>query len=477
MNTQRSGLLGIDELKEKMQKLINFGPRLTGNAAHQKMIDWIEDEMISMGYEIKSDTHTFKRWEPMDWSLTYNDKGKTVEIEEPSYYPYSGCTKEQGITAEMMWCGKAIASIFGCQNKIAVVTMPIFEASCGLIFKKRDTYPQDFIPPKKQGSPVVASFVIAPILQMAKLAGAKGVICVMKGCSDDLARNQYLPFIKKYAGIPALWVDETQGKKIIAAAKRREKATLKLLAEVTEKAPTRTIYAVLKGKSDKESILVNTHTDGTNAFEENAAIGLLSLARYFAKIPIEKRNKNIVFSFVTGHFQLNQFGDAMNQATTKFLNAHREFWDGKEGNMQAVAGLTMEHLGCTEWRDNAEHTEFVKISDIDPELVYTSNKKMAELYKEAIKDRKMTRTLLLQPKNLVHFGEGQPIYKKGIPSISLCPGPDYLCNNAADGYIAKLNYEMMYEQIDTFRKLIEIIDNKTRQDLGKRDGFAWGFTF
>ncbi len=472
--SDRSGLFNLEELKQYEEKLVGFGPRLTGNAAHQNMIDWLERELISMGYEVNSDTYSFRRWEPFSWGLSYNDRGKVIEVDRPSYYPYSGCTKEEGVTAEMVWCGKAIASVFGCKNKIAVVTMPIFEASCGLIFKKRDCFPEDYSPPKRQGSPVVASFVLPPLLSVAKLAGAKAVICIMKGCSDDLARHQYLPFMKKYAGIPALWVDEIQGRKIIAAAKRREKATLKLVAEVENSAPTRTIYAVLRADS-RESILINTHTDGTNAFEENGSIGLLSLARYFASIPIEKRKKNLVFSFVTGHFQLHQFGDALNQATTKFLNAHRELWDGINDNLQAVAGLTMEHLGCSEWRDSPDRKQFAKVSDIDPELVYTSNKTMAELYKEAIKDRVHAKTLILQPKNLVHFGEGQPIYKKGIPSISLCPGPDYLCNNAPDGYIEKINYEMMREQIATFCKLIETIDGKELKELGKRDGFAWGF--
>lgn len=471
------GLYSIEELKAGMDKLIGFGPRLTGNKSHRDMVDWLEGELSSLGYEVNSDTHTFKRWEPFSWSLTYTDKGNNVEVEEPSYYPYSGRTAEDGITAEMVWCGKAIASIFGCKNKIAVVTMPIFQASCGLIFKKRKSYPEDFVPPEKQGSPVVASFILPPLIEVARIAGAKGVICIMTGVSDDLARNQYLPFIKKYAGIPALWVDEKQGRKIIAAAKRREKATLKLFASVTDNSPTKTLYAVLKGNSEKESILVNTHTDGPNAFEENGALGILSLARYFAAKPREAREKNIVFSLVTGHFQLNQFGDPMNQATTKFLNAHRELWDGKGNNLSAVAGLTLEHLGCTEWRDSADHKQFEKVSDVDPELVYTSNKIMADIYLDAIKDRRFTKTLLLQPKNLVHFGEGQPIYKKGIPSISLCPGPDYLCNNAPDGYIDKLNYEMMYEQIDSFRKVIEIIDTKSRKELGHRDGFAWGFIF
>lgn len=478
MDLTAKGLLSADSLRALEEEMVGYGPRLTGSAAHEKFIARIEELMTSLGYEVKEDKHTFNRWEPHEWSLSYDYCGAPANDVKCSYYPYSGFTPKEGVTAPMKYCGSKGISLFaGSKGKIAVVAMPVFEAPVGLVFKKRRCYPESFVPPAKQGSPVVATFVIAPILALAKAAGAKGVICVMTGVSDDNANDQYLPFIKKYAGMPALWVNGTDGAKIIAAAKKGCKATMKLTADYVENAPTRTLYAVLKGKSDKESILINTHTDGTNAFEENAAAGLISLAKYFAEKPLAEREKNIVFSFVTGHFQLHQFGNALNQATTKFLDAHPEFWDGRDGHWQAVAGLTLEHLGCTEWRDNADHTKFEKLNDVDPELVYTSNEIMSDIYVKELEKRTLTRTLMLRPKNLVHFGEGQPIYKKGIPSISLCPGPDYLCNVAPRGYIEKINYELMYQQIETFRNVAEVLDKKSRAELGRKQGFSWGFVF
>ncbi|MEG1663513.1 MAG: hypothetical protein RR338_05950, partial [Clostridia bacterium] len=323
MTEKAKGLLDEAQLKEMEEHFVGLGARLTGNKAHNEMIDYISQKMTELGYSVKTDEHKFLRWEPHDWALSYEDGERTNSVarEDISYYPYSGCTDENGVSGEMKFCGKlGVNTLFlGTKNKIAVIAMPIFEAGCGIVFKKRAVYPESFVPPTKQGSPVVATFVIAPLLSLAKKAGAKAVICVMNGCSDELAKNQYLPFIKKFADIPALWVGETTGKKIVSAAKKHCKATLKLTADVEKDAVTRTIYAVLKGQSDKESILVNTHTDGTNAFEENAAMGLVSLAKYFAEKPLCERNKNIVFSFVTGHFQLHQFGNPVNQATTKFL--------------------------------------------------------------------------------------------------------------------------------------------------------------
>lgn len=469
-------LLDSADLKDYEETIVGFGPRLTGSAAHEHFIEFITDKMTKLGYDVKEDKHTFNKWEPTKWALTYGSNKTNVDINDVDYYPYSGLTEEKGVSGKLCYCGHGVSYI-GSRNKIAVIEIPIFEASCGLVFKKRAVYPTDFIPPAKQGSPVVATFVIAPFLSLAKAAGAKAVIAVMTGISDDNARHQYLPFIKKFAGIPALWVVPSVGKKVIEAAKRGENANVTLTGSYELNAPSRTVYAVLKGKSDTESILINTHSDGTNAFEENAPIGLISLAKYFAEKPISEREKTLIFSFNTGHFQLHQFGNAFNQATTKFLNRHREFWDGKNGHMKAVAGLTLEHLGCTEWRDTPDHKDYIKLNEVDPELVYTSNETMSDLYLDCLKERKLTRTLMLRPKNMVHFGEGQPIYKKGIPSISLCPGPDYLCNVAPNGYIDKINYDMMYEQIDTFRKVIETLDKKKRAELGKKQGFNFGLKF
>ena len=54
----------------------------------------------------------------------------------------------------------------------------------------------------------------------------------------------------------------------------------------------------------KRGLIVNTHTDGPNVPEENGALGMLALARYFAK---RERRRDLYFVMVTGHFQLPQF--------------------------------------------------------------------------------------------------------------------------------------------------------------------------
>jgi hypothetical protein len=128
-------------------------------------------------------------------------------------------------------------------------------------------------------------------------------------------------------------------------------ATLVLEAALDE-ADTDTLHAILPGRNPHETIIVNTHTDGPNACEENGAAGLLALAK--AHGSRTDRQRSIVFVFATGHFQIPQLVEGHGQATLAWLRRHPELWDGKPGHARAVAGLTLEHLGCLEWKDRGE---------------------------------------------------------------------------------------------------------------------------
>jgi hypothetical protein len=468
-------LYGREKIEALQREMVALGPRLTGSAAHQAYVDSIRRELKALGLKPCSDAMRMKTvWTPLKWSLHIDTANGKEEI-PAYYYPYSGETPPEGITAKLIYCGKNnFGTFLGARDKIAVVKMSVFEAEAGLIFKKRSVLPAGYTPPERLASPVVSSFLAAPQIKRAKLVGAKGVICIMSGCSPGNAAYQYLPFITSYKGIPALWVDEEGGKKVLEAEKTGGTSTITLIADVRKKAPTETVYAVLEGSNPKETILINTHTDGTNAFEENGPIALLSIAKHFSEMPIEQRRRTLVFSFVTGHFQLPQFGSPMLQATNRFLRKHTELWLGIGGAAKAVAGVSIEHLGCTEWRDSPDHKEYLKVDDIDPELVFVANKKLNDVYLAACEGRKHLKTLTLRPKNLVYFGEGQPMYMAGIPTISLVPGPDYLCTNAPDGYLDKLNFDLMEEQIATFSKVIERLDKMSKKEIGRPDLFAYG---
>lgn len=472
---EANSLLSKEEIWKFQELMNNFGPRLTGSSSHKKYVDFIKDALQNYGLEVFEDKYNFNKWEMKNCKLTVEKTDGTVEeVSTTFYYPYSGETNKNGVSGELVYCGKGNGNFKKARGKLAIVEVIIPPMPSSFILKKRNSYPEKLKLPTVVNNPVIGSVIKAPDLEKAASEGVLGVICVWRKISYESALYQYLPFTSGYKGCPGLWVDGKTGDKLKELAKDRTKVTMVLEANVEEEAESSTIYAVLPGKSKEEAIIVNTHTDGPNACEENGGIGLLALANYFSKLDGSKRNRTIIFVFATGHFQLPQFGINNRQATSRWLKEHPELWNGKNSNKKAVAAVTIEHLGCTEWKDDKKHLIYKQTNPIDIELVYTGNKVMDDIYIKALKGRKNVRTITLKPKNNIYFGEGQPLFQENIPTISLVAAPDYLCKASPSGEIDKLNLDLMYEQIQTFLKVIIEIDKLPKKTLGKPERQSYG---
>lgn len=285
-----------------------------------------------------------------------------------------------------------------------------------------------------------------------------------------MIEGQYLSFIMGYQNIPMLWVNETNGKTVIEAAKAHKKAKFVLEAKKEENAYTESFYCILPGKNKKENVIVNTHTDGTNCVEENGAVALLELMRNMVGKPLERTH---IFVFTTGHFRLPTFKDIRTgsfQSASRWMAMHRDLWDGKKGHSKCVANLTVEHLGCMEWRD--VDGEYKSTGKPEVEIVYTGNEFMDKLYIDTVKDRKTVRTMTLRGHNALHFGEGQNFFTMGIPEISLVPAPYYLCVVSDSNEMEKFNLDLMTEQTETFAKLIEKIEEIPTESFGKSEFYS-----
>ncbi len=459
------------EMLSGVEKMNSFGTRLTGSKGHTAFINYLKDEIAKMGLTVFSDPFYFKRWEEKFSSIEIFDGNEIMNIPVSSAYPYSGRTPEEGIAEELVFVGK-ITDLRKVTGKIAV-----FEISnvnflpSEIAFDKRSSYPEDVVLPKKYEGPVITSFVQCFYGIISKLAKAKAVILIWKGLHDDCVKGQYLSFIMDYQNIPMLWVNQTEGKKLISAAKKKQKARLVLSAEVEENAFTESFYCIMKGKNAKETVVVNTHTDGTNCVEENGPIALLQLIK---NLKDQKLERTHIFLFTTGHFRLPHFEDIRTgsfQASSRWLAMHREFWDGKKDHFKCVANLTVEHLGCKEWREI--DGEYKHTGQQDVELVYTGNTFVDMLYLDTVKSRQNVRTMTLRGHNFLHFGEGQNFFTMRIPEISLVPAPYYLCAVSDTHEMEKLDIDLMTEQTETFAKLIEKLEQIPAKALGKSDKYSF----
>lgn len=458
-------LVDKDEVLKNMQFMNSLGARLTGNKAHKAFISHLKMQVEALGLKTFEDTYRFDRWEEKRRSIIIDD---TEEIKIDSAFPYSGYTSQSGIKGELILVKNNRRGFKKANGKIAVVKIKSRRIPHSIVFNKRAAVPEGIKLPKNYGGAVLTSFINSPKLSEAKRLGVKAVICIWSGEEDEMVEGNYLPFTEDYKDLPALWINHTEGKKIEKAAQNHKLADLILEGELEKNASTETFYTILEGENRKEAIIVNTHTDGTNCVEENGALALIEMIKVLKTM---KLKKSIIFVFATGHFRIPSIIQGKGQATKRWLEDHRELWDGIEGHIKAVAGVTLEHLGCSEW--GIADGKYTKLNDVDFELCYTGNSIVNEIYLKALEGRKNVRSICLRPHNKIHFGEGQPLFDAGIPDIALVPGPNYLCVVSKSGEIEKFNFELMYEQIITFIKVILMLNGTESSELGESDKYSF----
>ncbi|MDW2800798.1 hypothetical protein RZO55_24815 [Clostridium boliviensis] len=460
---QKSKLDSEESMRKKIEIMNGFGSRTTGSKGHQMFIAWLKQQLNDMGLPVYSDTYTFERWEEKRSALTVNQE----DIHVSSAYPYSGETDENGITGELIHVKSGNYS--KAKGKIAVVEIKkVKKLPIGLIMNKRAAYPGGTRIAAGDGDLVLTSVLRNPDLKKAREKGVKAVVLIWKGVADEKVEDQYLPFTDEYMGIPAVWVNETEGKKVIAAAKKQEQGTVILEAEKQTNAKTESFHVIIRGRNEDQTILINTHTDGINVVEENGAIGMLSMIRYLQN---KQLSRTMVFSFVTGHFRLPVF-KGTSQAASTWLKDHPELWDGKKGNKKAVAGITVEHLGSMEWKEY-ESGQYKATGNIQTEYTYVGNARMGRIWEKVIRDRSRTRTVTLRGHNKFEFGESQPLFEEGIPVIGLIQMPDYLMVNNKTREMDKFSVSLMREQVKSLLKATIIVDKTPQKQLGKSDGYLF----
>ncbi|MDO7908761.1 hypothetical protein Q5741_20465 [Paenibacillus sp. JX-17] len=468
--TERTAEIDKDQLDSSANMLKNieimnsFGSRTTGSEGHNQFISWLEQQVMGMGLTVYRDKYTFDRWEEKRSSLVIDNQ----EIHVSSAFPYSGETGEHGVSAELVYTKPG--EYDQAKDKIAVIEIKNFKHfPMGMVMNMRKEIQAQGGIPSSEGDLVLTTALKDAKLEKAKEKGLKAVILVWKGVSSEKVEQQYLPFTTDYAGIPAVWVNETEGQKVVSAAKEHLEGTVTLEAEVQKNAPTESFYVKIEGKNNNESIIINTHTDGVNVVEEDGAVGMLSMIRYLQQQ--EKPERTLIFAFVTGLFRLPDFAGT-SQATSTWLQAHPDLWDGKNGHMKAVAGITVEHLGSLEWKDDTSG-HYGPTGKISTEFTYAGNEMMEAIWKKAIEDRTSTRSVILRGHNTFEFGESQPLFEERIPVIGLIPMPDYLTVNSKDREMDEFDIHLMREQVESLLKAVKLVDEIETDKLGRGDRYSF----
>jgi hypothetical protein len=506
-------LPSMDQVWGWHEELAAMGTRYTGSAGHVLFTDWLKEQFQAVpGFQLSIDPLNFDRWLAQDCSLSIAQdatKGPSGPVPVSYYYPYSGATGPAGVSGRLVdlniytparytptfWAaatgGIALVrvppSIFG----LSTLQMPTggFEPGTSSPEAALDYYMYASL---MTNAVFQGCFAAVPLLD-ARNAGVRGVICVWTGMSDDQVANQYNPITTGYPnstgrpvpgdpGCPALWVGSDTGRALAQSAASGAEVTLTLTAAITANAATETVWGVLPGSGadHQRGLIVNTHTDGPNVPEENGALGMLALAQYFAQ---RQHRRDLYFAMVTGHFQLPQFtADIANarpvlgkDAISIWMNTHPEIYQN------ALAGVTLEHLGCTMWADDV-NGRYVPTGGYQWGATYTTQREgqlnltnlEQETYLAAVRATNASGAIDLPAATVLptplFVGEGAPLYAGGLGTVSMCPIPSYLLQAGSRTQpqllnLDKLDKQLIYGQILSFARTISVLDAAPASDF------------
>jgi hypothetical protein len=480
------GLLpSASAVRKAVGKMVAFGPRLTGSAAHNRYIAWLERGFAQAGCTLlPHDDHPLTLWQAKSYGLEILGGSAPQRIPVASYFPRSGETPRGGVTGKLMylgagpppsispeqpggipaavalyestletWIRAAIAgSGTGLRGNIVLIDLPLPLPLTTAIFAPMADYDYDPEEPTGGFTQDYKRLWIAAGggLEQLKEAGAAGVVFSFDASPEAMA-GQYTPFSSQGPGLPALNVDREAANTLRALA--RETPTARLTLQATSKPVTSpSIVAVLPGDgSTSEVMVLNTHTDGQNFVEENGGVAQLFLARYFNSLPRGKRLKRtLVFSAVTGHMAPNM------PQTQGFIAAHPDLIS------RTVAAITLEHLGVSKWLDSLT-SGYYEASPYEPGGAYCSMTEMVVPLIKSIPEHEINNTAVLR--GPVTFGIGGAFFQAGIPAIGYLTGPNYLVQILPGGCMEKLNSRLFARQVAWFADLLARYDAMSAQEL------------
>jgi hypothetical protein len=429
------GLPSADTVWGWQKQLAAWAPCFTGSTSHNAWVDWLGARLKAAGIEPRRQSFKFPYWQPHSYGLWLDGR----PVHATGYRPHSGSTGAAGVTAPMVYAGKSGTLGFAnAAGKIVLIDVePIKQALAGA---------------NVEVTTPVQTGMGAPNLDPAIKAGAKAVVYIWNGFSDANAQWQMQPFFGPPTAVPTLWVGEAAGAKLKAAAAKG--ARLKFVLDATEHPDTAsdTVWGVLPGATD-DVVVINTHTDGCNATEENGGLAVVSLAAALAKLPKAQRRKTYVFLMTTGHFSHGFIRGA-------------ESWQKENPELmaKAVACMTCEHLGAREWRDVAG--VYKDTGGFAPATAYTPTKPMARLFTEVAAATGAPAMTAVDPAGQRFYGEGSSFWRAGVPTVAYITGPDYLmAAPPKGGEIDKLDKARLHQELVVFARTLERIDAMSKEDI------------
>jgi len=468
-------------VRADFQRMVDFGPRYTGTASHDAFIDWLEHELVAAGVEMyPRQEWPLTVWEAGDYGLELLGGTQKGRVKVSGYLPRTQETGASGVTGPLVYAGPAPAPALDTRGEGLVDAIEAYPAQVaswaqGLTGMHGDLSGAIVLVDLPLPAPLPVAALVGPLstylqwpgrtiadwmtgdFKRAALLpalnapppslfgqqGAAGVVYCLDASAAAI-KGGYMPFNTNFDSTPGLWVDRDTGTQLRLAAAERPSARLTLTA-TRRKGTSSSLLGYLPGAGTGDEVIVlNTHTDGEGFVEENGGVALVELARHFASLPRGRRLKrSLVFTLWPGHMAYGMPGIDGVKASHEDLFA------------RAVAAITVEHLGTTEWLDTAGRG-YHPTGDPETMFAWTTQGPMFDLVRDATIAAKLPRTALMRPP--LQFGVGSGFQGWGIPQVGLISGPYYMVNNAPGSDMDKLDERLAARQIGWVADMIRRLD-------------------
>jgi hypothetical protein len=445
------------QYRADVQRMVDFGPRLPGSAAHNAYCDWLEDQFVNAGLELlPADQFAYDRWDLGAYSLDVLDGPSPGTLKVAFPYVRSAGTPAGGIVAPLSY-GSMEAG--GAPGSIVVVDVPAPAKLTGAAFLPLFTY--RYWPGHNDADWAMIDYQRAWVgpwpssFSSFAAAGAKAVVLIAANGTYEALKGTFSPHQASAQPIPVLIVDSATGTTLRQQALAGRNARLKLDAPL-RRSTFRTITAVLPGAS-QETIIVDTHSDGQNAVEENAGPAIVGMARHFGSLPPRQRPKRTL-AFVV--WSAHMTDPAVQPEADGWIKAHPEIVN------RAVAAVTLEHLGCLEWIDDPSKG-YHGTGQNELYGIWTTQGPTFELAKSALIKHNLVRHALAR--GPVEFTVGGIFQQIGVPNVGGIAGPEYLLVISDRGEIEKLDFDLGARQIGFYADMIKAFDSADANALKTGD--------
>jgi hypothetical protein len=469
------------KLKQMNTFVAKLGARPTGGPAQAAYIGWIRKQLKTVpGLTTADLPFRINRWTARKTALQLTVAGRTRTLAVAGPVPYSQPTGRRGVKAPLALVptGTAIDTA-NASGKIVVREAPAGSVQQALFLLPVVSWmppydPNHTIDPSAnfKGDFIAYLDRIAD-LKAAAAAGAKGIVFV-KPLPRRQIKGHYEPYEGLAWGTPGVFLGADQGKAITDAIDAGKHPTGRITVRAGFKhVTTPTVLATLPGASPQR-IVIDSHTDGTNAVEDNGPVAMVAMARYFAALPKACRPRTLEFAFSTAHFyQRVKSPDTRDGAAEQL--AQRLDADYDKGTVSAV--VVLEHLGAIDYEEVARKTgpgmrlqanglraiQFIGVTP-SPSLVNAVD--------GVVQSYDMQRTILLQgsdapgntvPSHCSFGGEGTPYEKHLLPTVGVIAAPQSLYDPAFG--LEGIDFGVMHSELLGYTELLNRMGTMSQPEV------------